>query len=40
MALTITSLRLDTELADGAARVLGVKTVPRRCTPRFARSWR
>jgi len=26
MALTITSLRLDTELADEAARVLGVKT--------------
>ncbi len=26
MALTVTSLRLDTHLADEAARVLGVKT--------------
>jgi Arc/MetJ family transcription regulator len=26
MAVTITSLRLDTRLADEAARVLGVKT--------------
>ena len=32
MAVTMTSIRLDTELADEAVKVLGVRAGPRRFT--------